>query len=447
MWFIIMIKPNVAFLIDSPIFKRNYIDSGVIDLIEKKATLTFLVRDGVDIDFVDRFGSEVRIIKYTQTKSRNLLHLTLLDLLMFKNSHKSISFQYRIFRIYGASNITLRLKKRAKGFIINLARYIPGLVRGVKYILNFNNPFDKIFIDNSFDLIMCPSSAYDPGVIDCISQSRKRRFKTLLLVDNWDNASSKSIFWEMPDAVCCWGKQSERHFLEIQGFGGRKFSIGTPRFDMYLKKDELFIKRGYLLFLGTALPFDELAVLVLLDRLLAEGKLPASVKRIIYRPHPWRHSKKLPEIQFLSNVVLDPQLAQLDWNKSSINRGLPNLEYYPKLLRESELIVGGYTSMLIEGLICDKPVIGLSHIEDFNPTSPHLVASSYEHFKGLDAVEGFFDCSSLLSIEKTIKKALNFQFTANLDLPLREIIYFDELPYAERLEKVVFNNMLGEVYV
>lgn len=447
-----MIKPRIAFLVDSPIFKRNYIDSGAIDSIEQKAHLTFLLRNDVSVDFLDRFGPDVRLIKYGQNNLRNLLHFTLLDFLMFKNAHKSISFRYRIFRVFGLSReiktiSNVRFKARVKGFFINLARYIPGVLQGAKFILSFNNPFEKIFINNSFDLIICPSSAYDPGVIDCISQSRKKGIKSLLLVDNWDNASSKSIFWEMPDAVCCWGKQSEKHFSEIQNYSGKKFSIGTPRFDVYIKKsDELFSSGGYLLFLGTALSFDELAVLVLLDRLLVEGKLPKSIKKIIYRPHPWRHSESLPEIQCLSSVVLDPQLAKLDWSKSSVQRGLPDLQYYPKLLKESELIVGGYTSMLIEGLLCEKPVIGLSHIEEFNPTSPHLVASNYEHFKGLDAIEGFFDCSSLSSIEEIIKQASSFQFNAKLNFPLREIIYSDEVPYAERLERVVFNNILGEVY-
>jgi hypothetical protein len=82
--------------------------------------------------------------------------------------------------------------------------------------------------------------------------------------------------------------------------------------------------------------------------------------KIIYRPHPWRQTRKcfdyfIPED--FTNVIMDKQLINYYLaNKllGNINAFQPELEYYPKLLKNCLFVISPLTTMIIDQLLSIK---------------------------------------------------------------------------------------------
>ena len=158
--------------------------------------------------------------------------------------------------------------------------------------LGVNADLERVLREVRPDLVLLPCSAYDPIGNDLARLAPSLGFKTLFLVDNWDNLSSKSIFWAKPDFLGVWGEQSRDHAERIHDIGReRVFLLGTPRFESYYAVDKTSpgtkaYPFPYILFCGSALAFDELSALRLLDDELSRRPDLYGGTKVVYRPHP-----------------------------------------------------------------------------------------------------------------------------------------------------------------
>jgi hypothetical protein len=149
----------------------------------------------------------------------------------------------------------------------------------------------SLLSSKKFSLVMFPSSAFEPIVVNTLLAIRDTKALSLMLVDNWDNLSSKTVLWELPDYLATWGRQSSQHAIEIQGMESEKvFEIGTARFSNHLvaRTTSTISKIGYdyVLFVGTFLEYDEYACLELLNNEIEANPQVYGSLRVIYRPHP-----------------------------------------------------------------------------------------------------------------------------------------------------------------
>ena len=84
------------------------------------------------------------------------------------------------------------------------------------------------------DIIVYPAKSSDPEVVYVQKTAKHLGCKSLILTDNWDNASSKNIYWHLPDYITVWGEQSKEHAVNIQGFQDKNvYIMGTPRYESY----------------------------------------------------------------------------------------------------------------------------------------------------------------------------------------------------------------------
>jgi len=86
---------------------------------------------------------------------------------------------------------------------------------------------------------------------------------------------------------------------------------------------------------GTALDFDEEAILALIDDVVEKNKNIWGDIKIIFRPHPWRQNNSAVESSYGVNIITDPQILAANNDKST--KIQPRLEYYSGLLG----LVGG----------------------------------------------------------------------------------------------------------
>lgn len=298
-----------------------------------------------------------------------------------------------------------------------------------------------------FDLVILPSAAFEPIAINTMLSLKGTDTRCLMLVDNWDNLSSKTVLWELPNYIATWGRQSSQHAIEIQGMSPeRVFEIGTARFsghsDERAKNATQHFGHEYVLFVGTFLEYEEYKCLEILnDEIVANPKTYGDL-RIIYRPHPYALQRLMPNLNNLSRVTLDSEILKQVQSSSTMM-----LDYEASLHLQlgAKFIAGGLTSMLIEASLLGKNFLSLVHHEKNNLTSPSTVFRSYKHFEGIEKLPNVYFS------EDSSKLARDFQYVYNQpDLDQRgidkELSYFYHLSdsgYSQDLESLVDKLLSG----
>jgi hypothetical protein len=133
---------------------------------------------------------------------------------------KIISFE--IFGLIRYLLIVVLVKLRLKTMVVNFLWNVVPLNSSIRQIIESDHP----------DLLMMPNSVIGVDSYELMRACNKIGFtKTLILVDNWDNLSSKSAFIKNPDYLGVWGKQSVDFASRFHEMLPDKVRvIGTPRF-------------------------------------------------------------------------------------------------------------------------------------------------------------------------------------------------------------------------
>ena len=84
--------------------------------------------------------------------------------------------------------------------------------------------------------------------------------------------------------------------------------------------------------------------------MLLENKSIFKNTKIIYRPYPWRFTRETVDISKFKNVFLDPQVKNNYLKRINDTSFQPDLNYYPSLIKNAEIIIAGPTTMVIEVL-------------------------------------------------------------------------------------------------
>jgi hypothetical protein len=301
------------------------------------------------------------------------------------------------------------------------------------------------------DLIVIPSSVVDMHSFELMRIVNFIGFgKVLLLVDNWDNLSSKSSLILKPDFMGVWGHQSIEFAKNIHGIEPSRITpLGTPRFDVYKNyrrsstltdiTGNKLVRFPYILFAGCSVDYDEIEAVRALSVAVSSlsSFLPEGTK-ILYRPHPWgariRYLQLLDENP-LENVFVDPQIMA--------GRGLkgkdfqPKLDYYPKLLDEAILVVCPLSTMIVEATIMRKRVIALAHDDEVSVTSPNRMLAFYRHFEGLDKLENLQLVRDLTQLKQSIRRAVEAGDLMAMPVGLNFYVEMKEPQYAERLARLI----------
>jgi hypothetical protein len=216
--------------------------------------------------------------------------------------------------------------------------------------------------------------------------------------------------------------------------------LGTPRFDQYFQQRNSDLRSKfdfkYILFVGTALAFDEASVLQKLNEIISGHSDIFRLVKIIYRPHPWRQGNDSIAGKHLDNVLIDPQMLKAYADNDSSRDIQPDLSYYPSLLKNAEFVIGGLTSMLIEALIFRKRFMALVYDDGKNLTSQHNVYKYYTHFRGLSSVEAISFCDDIDKLQYVFIDTWMARSNVNeekVDLQRRYFYFDDGRTYSQRL--------------
>jgi hypothetical protein len=455
-------KEKILIVVSSDIFVRNYILTDAFHQIEEEFECFYIANTNVTNTKPIKCKNNFIGFYEINSKSKSI-NQKIFNALTWRHKSRSKSFQYRLLRSTPSLRAVIKGPRKTLIFrffkwailkpLINIKRMLITFDSVAEIYMNYlvsrlthSKELEYAIENNEYKYLIYPSTAYEPEWLDLVRLCRKNSTKSFFLVDNWDNLSSKTVALEKPDYISVWGQQSKEHAIKIHEFDSNQiFLMGTPRFDSYFKLRNSEIKSyfdfPYILFVGTALNFDEEQILYFINDLIEKNKDSLSGLKVIYRPHPWRQNHIKIEPSYGKNIITDPQSLTGGDDKSIAYQ--PDLNYYPSLLKNAEYIMGGLTSMLIEGLIFYKQFLAFVIDDGTYMTNMKNAWLYFEHFKGLDSIDAITINESFEEIEKNILSCLDKRLSLNkqtLDIQRNYYLYDDNSSYSERLK-----NALNEI--
>lgn len=419
---------------------------------------------------------------YSINEKEHAHFMRILQLFLVANKKLSKTFRYNFRRWYPNFKDFIKIEKTKERDNVNklpslftlrtLLNYIhkPFLKRLIiiffskKIIFNLYKNFvlsklklntDIIGIVNKLkpDLIIYTTHCYEPETFMMPKIAETVGAKTFFLVDNWDNISCKTVFFNKPDYLGVWGKQSKDHASKIQNLDKKKiFYLGSPKFDNYLilrnKKLKNIFKHQYVLFFGIVELYNDIEVLKNLDNEISKNQSIYKNLKIVFRPHPSRpnlflHSKK---VNFFKNIIFDPNMKKYLKTKNKKYLENKNL-YFERLLSNSLFNVGGLTTVTIESLIFKKKQIFYCYSEKDNITDPKSLFINSMHFDKIDKVSALIKSRSISSVVKNFRKLYIHKTYSKINKNLdNEISYFynvSDETYSKKLFNIVKNSILN----
>ena len=197
----------------------------------------------------------------------------------------------------------------------------------------------------------------------------------------------------------------------------------------------------YILFAGCWPPFDEISVLIKLNDLVNQYKklLPTNCK-VLYRPHPWgANYDKLDLLRSknLSNIEIDPQMSHKSRPENWLRRTdfQPDLNYYPFLIGNSEFIICPLSTMIIEGSIMNKKVLGIAYDDGKHVLNPAVMYKNSDYFDKLSKMPNI----ALLHNEDDLNKGFHDMINSNMPVDRNALSYYiveDNKLYPDRIKDI-----------
>ena len=417
---------KILVIIDNQLMYRNFISTSAFSKLDKNHKLIFFFNNQIKIDIKKK---SCFFYTFNSKKYKNI-QLAISTIFFFKNWNKSSTFKYRYLRMLNLhylfnkkENVLSRYIKFICSFtsletlwylllpFINLLNFKNWIVSSITKKIKIPNEIKTFLInEKKIDLILMPSSGLDPITLILDRISKLNKSKKAVLINNWDNLSSKGSFWYKPEFLGVWGQQMKEHAANIQNIPKKNiFITGSPTYTRYFqirnRKIKSPYKYKYLLFFGPALPFDELKVLDNLDKILTNNKKIFKSIKIIYRPHPFRQTRESEDNFFkkkYKKIILDNQSKTYYRKKRS--SFYPALKYYPALIQNSELVIAPLSTMLLESLIFYKKILIIDQEDDYHFTTPRRNLKYFEHLKIIKNNKLFYFSRNLQDMENVLIK-------------------------------------------
>lgn len=458
---------RVLLAISDDTYVRNYLRSPALSDIRSKHELLIIASDKISLR--DEVMADPVFRGFCKVDPRDEdLHQLYFNLLMWRNRKKSRTFFYRWLRNSNWQLIRRTGSRFGRAFsylqwfiaaainprglripLLGNGIVFPLVSRIVRRSLKVSPSLRDLVSAQDADVIVFPSAAFDPLTVDLVVIAKELGIPSVCLVDNWDNLTSKTIFWNRPDHIAVWGPQTKEQAIDVHGFDPTQVHmIGTPRFDAYFETRTSPVKKvpypnPYVLFVGSAMPFDEIGVLRKLDQFILENSGRYHDLQVVYRPHPWQQKRTTP-VEFFeddfSRVLLDHQIrAGIETGVKPENNDpafQPDLSYYPGLLRGAQVVIGPLTTMLLEASLCLRPVVALSY---FDGHHANTTKRYFSHFDGMENVPGFSFCENPNELSQLLEVALSSGevIEQSSDEATSYFLYRDNHSYGQRLLNLV----------
>jgi hypothetical protein len=235
--------------------------------------------------------------------------------------------------------------------------------------------------------------------------AKKQKIKTISIQENWDNLSSKKFIYGETDLFLTWGKQSSQHLRDIQNYKAKIIEIGCIRMQQFYNyfdtrlvttktqsKSKVDSRLKNVLVIGNGSLND-----IDLYRYLSEMDIPQLFSQskglnFVFRPHPFSRLDMNKSFSSKHNKYLKIDIPES--NEKNI--------YRMKLIARADLVVGFYSTVLLEALIMGKVVAIPSFLWRDLSYKPEDYLNDSAHYQGLRNSPNVYNFSSKFNFEQFI---------------------------------------------
>jgi hypothetical protein len=291
----------------------------------------------------------------------------------------------------------------------------------LKWVFNRQDShiLDKI---NFFpELIVTSSSGVESYVYEVIRDARRLKIKTAMVLENWDNLTSKSVILAKPDFITVMGKSSIEKAKKIQMLTSTQIiPAGLPRHNLIRQfRSNQNIKKYSdapftILYLGCSVPHNEHN---LINSIVARLKnsLISENYRFIYRPHPTK------QYRFGDSLELDLSVITQDNRDNTGLKRLPLIDdNFMKELASADLVISTPTTMALEAMMLNQVILIDGTVDNVHRTSSAFALRQYEHLQDLFHIKGLNICSNVDEIVDSI--ILEFENRTNVSYDLSFLV-------------------------
>ena len=405
-------KKRIGLFIGSDFHARSIVESGVLDALIIDYKVVVFTSLKIRFNFLARF-SELNFVEFEVSRKVNKLFSQYLALGTARYMNRSNSFRFRIKRYVLGDYYESR---RLLGQFIWAGKSSLKALRVVIRILIGKSPFfihkEKVYFKEltkqfnlselellNFNILISWCQNAEPSAIASILLGKKIKVPSMVVVDNWDNLSSKSIFPLEPNALICFGQQSVNFTHSIQKFNDCKiYPIGSARFEVYRGVIEGSEKKEprQILYAGSSIAAEDLEILELFENYYSTNNLNINFK---YRRHPYPQG---PELNLDDLHLKFPRLFKPGQVLPS--RVLESLEQTKEELRSTKILVAMPTTFLLEGVLCNIPTILISFESKKVRTSSRMMIEELEHLKGIENVQNISLVNNSIELFATLTR-------------------------------------------
>ena len=405
-------KKRIGLFIGSDFHARSIVESGVLDALIIDYKVVVFTSLKIRVNFLASF-SELNFVEFEVSRKVNKLFSQYLALGTARYMNRSNSFRFRIKRYvlgdyYESRSLIAQFIWAIKS-ILKALRVVIRILIGKSLIFKHK---EKVYFKEltkqfnlselqllSFNILISWSQNAEPSAIASILLGKKIKVPSMVVVDNWDNLSSKSIFPLEPNALICFGQQSVNFAHSIQKFNDcRIYPIGSARFEIYRGVIEGSEKKEprQILYAGSSIAAEDLEILGFFENYYASNNIDINFK---YRRHPYPQGPRLnlDDLHLKFPMLFRP-------GQVLPSNVLESLEQTKAELLSAKILVAMPTTFLLEGVLCNIPTILISFESKKVRTNSRMMVKELEHLKGIENVHNLFLVKNSIELFETLTR-------------------------------------------
>jgi CDP-Glycerol:Poly(glycerophosphate) glycerophosphotransferase len=388
-------QPHILISIPTGFQLRQFVHSGVLDLIVKKGCRVVIASPNHPGEgFTNQLPkNEVKVVPLEVRTGPLLYRYLAARQHLFLKDGSTDTLRRKIEDLkctYPAVALTAQLGR-------GLFRHFPSLrqfaLESEGLILRDNN-IDKLLSAHPLDLILMGSPGYWAQDAFFLHAAVRRKIPVVAAVMSWDNLSSKGFINPRPDRLLVWSEHMRREAISLHGIpDDRIFETGAPLYDLFANASRFGSRTENLqhlgldptrrlIFYGTnhAANFpDEIEVVKRVAGWVEADSLGVPCQLWV-RLHPQAVSGPY-KVATESYRKLASERVKIEFppvRDSNLSWDLPanDIEHLVTLLRDADVVINSFSTLSIDAAVLDRPVISIA----YDPTGELPYAKSVRRY-------------------------------------------------------------------
>jgi len=421
------VRTALVFL-DYDLLIRHFILTGAFRRLEEQYEVTYVFSTGERSDKptiftdVNSLGLE-RVVELDVPRQRmgGWYQLYCLTVLYQQRGKPNYEARKEFMRVVLGDEEVRKLTLRARPGIYHFLRW------RITRRMGSYKPLAELLDDAKPDVILHPSILTGFFLNELLPLSRQRGIPFVVLMNSWDNPTSKAILTGHPDRLVVWGDVSKRYAVEYLSMPpDRVVCFGAAQFQLYRQPpratDEeirrrfgLPMDKRVIVYGGASKGAHETKYLQALEVGIETGQIPDC--HVVYRPHPWRGGLAGGETDFFAlpwkHITMDPHMVEYYRRQADQEtREFLMADYgiMHQLLHIADGIISPLSTILLEATILGKPTVMFFPDEDASletsaGTAAGLKMVHFTDFWGVEGIQvcnrtaGFYDACRLMLVQ------------------------------------------------